>query len=566
MLVLEFQENLCRCYDWQPTKGGHVLKRCLTAPLHKPRAEGDETAAAQKSGAAIRQALKTAGVKAAEAHAVIPKQWVTLRFVTLPSTDAAEIAEMARFEAEKHIPFNVERHVISHYLLSQEGINGAKVIIAALDGPPAQRVTAICAAAGLRLTSIDVSTLALANVFRQSNPPDPETHPTVAQIHIGQSATDITVFHKGEPIFARSIAQGVEKLLPPAEDASALEITPEQLLQIDFLEPLPSHSAEAPLSASTPSEPGLKPATPASEPHEPPAHAAQNWANRLIREIRQTWDFARREYECDPITLISLSGAGCHLKNLIPLLQERLGISILELNPSTPQAQIDPAAQPFPPSTYAIGAGGLLQTLLDDAPRVNLLPPEYIRKHASFQKRQSFIFSVILTTVFLACVFLYCQQEYNHTQDSLARVEEELRKGEEQEKQINYRKKVVRINEEHSRRKGSALGILDDMSSWDALFKRQNMRVSILEFEYTAGRNLKLVGHAYTYEDLNNLRTMLEKSGHFTQVSVESQPKDPNKYPAGGNITLIRYTLNCYLEKEKTEEKTGTSKKTTETD
>ena len=41
----------------------------------------------------LRQVLRESGLKIRDALVVIPKQWVTLRVVTLPTTEAAELAE-----------------------------------------------------------------------------------------------------------------------------------------------------------------------------------------------------------------------------------------------------------------------------------------------------------------------------------------------------------------------------------------------------------------------------------------------------------------------------------------
>jgi hypothetical protein len=99
--IIEFQEHSCLLYAWEAEKGTHILRSFLRLPLTRP--EGGGPGAPECVGAnaaALRQAFRAAGLKTREAVVIIPKQWVTLRVVTLPSTEAAELEEMARFEAQ----------------------------------------------------------------------------------------------------------------------------------------------------------------------------------------------------------------------------------------------------------------------------------------------------------------------------------------------------------------------------------------------------------------------------------------------------------------------------------
>lgn len=122
--IVEFQENLCRLFIWETVKGTFVLKSFVKFPIEKFGEKHEDSESNQATVAALRQAVRATGYKISEAVVVIPKQWVTVRAVTLPSTEPAELADMARFEAQRYIPFNVERHIISHHILRMEGLAG----------------------------------------------------------------------------------------------------------------------------------------------------------------------------------------------------------------------------------------------------------------------------------------------------------------------------------------------------------------------------------------------------------------------------------------------------------
>lgn len=552
MYVVEFQGSFCHVFAWQSVKNSHVLKSLLTVPLEK--AEGDSStqakpsAASQRNGAAIRQALRAANLKVREALAIIPKQWVTLRIVTLPSTDPTEVSEMARFEAERHIPFNVERHVVSHHVLRLEGIQGAQVVIAALDGPPAWEITATMDAAGIHLTCLEVSTLALFNALTYSGAWDTGQHPTAAQIHVGMSATDITILQRGVPIFARSIALGVEKLfasLSPDGPAG------DNLAMMDRIEEMDVFSGQR---AEAAEDSGASFQTPEADSGSPQSPlAVQNWVNRLVQEIRKTHEFANREFECQPISQLFYSGAGLCLRGLKDVLREQLQVPLTEIDPYVKGLRIEqgPPSLRLPPFAYAAAAGAIARDMSEDSVRINLLPSDYVRSHDTTKRKRSLILTGSLAAALVICALVYANLQISSKQRQLEKIRAQADNGAPREKQIRERKSQIKILKDQSKPEGTVMAILNDMSSWKDLFNPNEMHVAITDFQYTAGKTLGLSGTAMSYGEMNDLTVQLKSTRHFSDVKVESWGRDQNWYP--GNVQPIRFKLNCYL--GKTEQK-----------
>lgn len=538
MLVIELQDTYCRIYAWQALRAGQTLKAQTCVPLERndqlpSHAGAPPSAIAQKNGQAIRKALKEIEIKPQEAVVVVPKQWVTLRIVTLPSSETAELREMARFEAERHIPFNVERHIVSHHVLETDEIKGSRVIIAALDGPPAWEITATMSVAGIPLHGITVSTIALANALKDSAMWDSETQTTIAQIHVGESATDITILQDSAPIFARSIPLGIDKLLltlPEESRPELLEMNLQTLQSINLLR----------------EDGGF--ATPGEEAAAPARASLQGWINRLVQEVRRTHDFADREFRCGPLQGLFLSGTGARLGNLKRLLATRLEMEPAEL--SLEGGRLDVSAQeqdgPLAPSAYALAAGVLGAEPEEGYLSINLLPEAYIRKQRGRQKQRVLMVTAGLALMAIVLVVLYMQQLVSIREQELDEINRLLKQSGRRAREVSYRKAVVRILESRQSEKGSALGILNDISSWQQLLGDRNMRVSVQDFSYEAGKLAKISGQARSHKDLNDFIAQLEQSGHFTDVVIESRPNDPNRYPGG--IQLIKYTLNCYLD------------------
>jgi type IV pilus assembly protein PilM len=496
----------------------------------------------QRNANSIRSALKSAAIRDTEAVAVVPKQWVTLRIVTLPSADPGELPEMARFEAERHIPFNVERHIISYHILRADEIAGSQVLIAAIDGPPAGEITQTLSLAGLRAVALEVSTTALANALLYSGAWDSTADPTVAQINMGHSAADITILRNGLPIFARSVSLGIDKLAVPATGSPVI-LSEADLAGIDLLQSPARSIGSRPAGQFNVEAPGREiPVAPAPLDQ---ADALEMWKNRLIQEIRRTHDFAAREFQCEPFSRLYISGVGCALGNIEAFLEGRLGVRPVVLDPFVKDLRHEPSAALAGKSACAIAAGAIVGHDDAKALRVNLLPNEYLRRESGAKRRQSLIITASLALAFLVCGFLYAHQLIQSKERELKEIKQELDRNLGRVADIKYKEGVVRFIGAHSDPKGSALGILNDMSDWPELFGSGGMRVSITEFEYSGGIKLKLSGHAFTHKDLNDFILKLEQSKHFVSVRKESTPLDNRTFP--GNQRLILYTINCYF-------------------
>lgn len=552
--TIHFHESFCELLHWQVTRGAWRLDAHLRVPLRgDPDPERARELAAE-NGAALRAAIKQAGIKVREAVVLVPKQWVTLRFVTLPSTDKTELREMAVFEAGRHIPFHMERHVIDYHLLHSEGIEGSRVMLAALDGPPAMAVTSTLEQAGIHASAIEVSTAALANSLAHSGLWDPQAHPTVVQLDLQPETTEITIYNDGLPIYSRSASVGTEKLFQSAQVEAP---------QPEDDQPALPHDLEA-LAALDLLTPGQAPAIDLANPEaqQPTAaqvdpQATQLWINRLTQEIKQTYDFARRQFDIAPLTELYLSGPGLVIGGMSRLLEERVpGAAVRLLDPFQDQREdaarieaddkkIGWTAAGHAPLCCA--AGALLRDIDRGAMRLNLLPPSYLGRHRRSRQRRALATTAGLALALVALLVLAAYQSLALRRAELDNLQQTIARNKERVDEIRYRQTVVRILEENRSEKSSALAILNTISGWDDLFSGDPMRVSITNFSHEGGEYVKIVGHAIDHRTLNEFVARLADSEHFAEVRIQSRP--PYRFPHSDR-QVLRYTINCYFSEE----------------
>ncbi len=601
---LEFQDDCCRVYHWASSRSAYTLKAALTVPFKRgdaavapgeaPEAslavpapgEGagaqDETFWQKENGQALRKALKDAGLKVEEALAIVPKHWVTLRVVTLPATDPDELNEMARFEAERHIPFNVERHIIAHRVLAKGDLEGSRVLIAAIDGPPIEQVTGTCLAAGLRVTGVEVSTVALVNALRHGGQWDPAEFSTVAFVNVGSANTDILILHEGQPIFARSMSMGAQRIHESLAEAYVVETPPvaarpqhAAVLDLDVddvmdeAEPLlPSPTSDSALASGGVRASLFAPDSTMDAPEPvPPAPMAASTrfdagllrSNRLIREIRRTLDYANREFDCgNSFGRVFLSGQGVAVPDLAEAFQTMFQADVTCLDPfgesqnaSEIRLRCEPSvlAQEPAGAAFSLAAGALVREADPESLRIDLVPPAYVEEHAKSRRKQRIIY--IAFALFLALMggFVVAKKALNDKKSQLAGLDDEISKIKERVNEIKRKQMVVAILRDYTSLDRSPLAILDRISQWSEFFAADRPKVSLESFEYQREKVI-LTGWTQTYPDLDAFEANLKKTGFFEEVSGKRDMASP----PNTREQAVKFTLDCIF-KTQTQEK-----------
>lgn len=543
-------EKECQVVQLKRQKNNLKIESYFTIPF--PNMENEEPSVQiQKKGEILKAALKERKFNCGEAILLIPKHFVTVRHAFLPSDDAEELNRMAHFEAEKHIHFNLERHIISHHIMKKEGVTGSHVLTSAADTPVTDEPLTILEAAGIQPSICSVSSVALYNLFRYLHP-DLNEETTYALINIGFLTQELVIIHKGILIFTRSTSHGLAKLLSSwnslPERQSPIGI--DDLEAIDILDPVSYFSPKeienrAPfawedtfLSNETGEYPLIQqPIIIERETKEPePAYREieilDEWKEKLIQSIRQTYDFARREFDCPPIQNLFISGEGARFSNIAMYLSKNLGIDVqmMKIGDKIIGAE-------HLPGSYFTGLGGTLEYIYDDGIHLNLLPRHFIEAQLTRQKRQNIISLGVMILGVLILGILYFRA-YSLQQERLTQwYNNQIKILKPRVTELADMTKKMRVIEGYVRDERNALAILDRIS----MFPYMPKSVSLTDFKYKKGDTVELSGHALTIKDLNEFIKDLEETGFFKSVDIKQRPwvPLPNNRPKVLNYTLI---------------------------
>jgi Tfp pilus assembly PilM family ATPase len=576
---VEFFDRGARIAILTRHKGRFVVSDLVDVEF-PPVSEGQTQAPAVKA-AAVREALRSRGWRLREIALVLPKNLVTMRLVMLPSIHDAELVEMARFEAQKHIPFNVERHVIAHTVLRKEGVEGSRTLIVAVDRAAFEEPLAICREARFDVTTACVSSLALVEALLL-DPPAGHAEQTFALVNLGWSTVDITIISGGIVRFTRSGTIGLERIAPFLREVIGPKaaVTGETLAGLDALDPQSFfekrgrpvrrravHTVddfEADEADEGPRKGGVAVvaggeavAEPAASALTGPAGEIDKWLGRLVQEIHRTHTFAVHEFECPPLETVYLAGIGSYVVNMGEYLQKNLTCPVVLI---PPPASLDFAAPKGRDlrgvwREYAITIGAVAGSSL---PPVSLLPPEYTETLLVRKRKRAL--AIMATLAFLLCA-LAAGYGVRWVRDQRHQVEFYRAHNENLSPRVtnlNNRERHYRIIREIVVDPRSAGAILEMLSRLDLVRQR---KITLLDYHYIKGDKVQLEGHALSYADLDRFAAELEKFGlddgattgtasqknrTFDLVQQKSRPTVPLP---GGRPTVIKFNLDCLFPK-----------------
>lgn len=171
---------------------------------------------------AIQSAIKDIRLKSSKVIAYIPRRFVNIRILELPSTNPVEIQDMVELQIGKQTPYSRDEIVFDSKILGEGAPGYTRVMLIIVQRGLLSECFGAVEEAGFMLDGMTVSTEGLArywDFFAKSHKTSAET---VGLLDIDSSFSDIAVVSpNNELLFTRSIMVGANTLL--MADPSELE-------------------------------------------------------------------------------------------------------------------------------------------------------------------------------------------------------------------------------------------------------------------------------------------------------------------------------------------------------
>jgi type IV pilus assembly protein PilM len=159
---------------------------------------------------AITSCLADAGVTTRDVVTAVGGRDVIIKKIQIERVKEQQARELMRWEAEQHVPFDMESVELDFQILDPEGRGPEmSVLLVAAKRELVEAKVRVLADAGLNAVSVDVDAFALHNAF-ELNHPNALTG-VVALVNIGHEVTNINIVEDGVPILTRDLPMGTRR-------------------------------------------------------------------------------------------------------------------------------------------------------------------------------------------------------------------------------------------------------------------------------------------------------------------------------------------------------------------
>ena len=171
---------------------------------------------------AVTQAVQHLHLPVKTVNLSVSGQSVIMRVVELPAMKPNELLEALPFEAQRHLPFNVEDVVLDGAILGPSAAQKMWVLMVACKRDLVGRRLEWLQQAGLEAGVVDVDALALANAFAQGRNGQ-QTSGSYALLNLGGQWTNLVMLKDGIPYLVRDIPWGAARLAQQVAESLGVE-------------------------------------------------------------------------------------------------------------------------------------------------------------------------------------------------------------------------------------------------------------------------------------------------------------------------------------------------------
>lgn len=256
---------------------------------------------------AIQKLTQQTGVKNPNFGTSVSGHSVIIKKIELPAMDAAELAESIQWEAEQHIPFDINDVRLDYVTLSENepGRETMEVLLVAVKREKVNDYVSVISQSGKTPALVDVDAFAIQNAYELNYDLDPLK--VVALVNMGAGVTNINIVSRAQSVFWRDISFGGNQFTEALQREFNLSFDQAELLKRG--ESVGAYGAND------------------------ARKVLDGVSAEMATEIQKTFDFFGATSSEGPVDELVLSG-GCALTpNLQEVLRERFGVPTELLNP-----------------------------------------------------------------------------------------------------------------------------------------------------------------------------------------------------------------------------------------
>ena len=159
---------------------------------------------------AIKGLLQSSGIKTKQVVTAVGGRDVIIKKITMDRMKESEAREVIRWEAEQHVPFDMENVELDFQILDpdSDGLQMTVLLVAA-KRELIETKQSLLADVGVEPSLIDVDAFALHNAFALNYPE--AMRGIVGLVNIGHETTNVNILDDGVPVLTRDIPVGTRR-------------------------------------------------------------------------------------------------------------------------------------------------------------------------------------------------------------------------------------------------------------------------------------------------------------------------------------------------------------------
>jgi type IV pilus assembly protein PilM len=250
----------------------------------------------------IRQLFSDTGIKADEVVTAIGGHDVIVKKISMDRMSDEDAREVIRWEAEQHVPFDIQSVVLDFQILDPEGTDPQmEVLLVAAKRELVDTKVSLLQESGLSARVIDVDSFALHNALERNHPEAMQG--IVALVNVGHEMTNVNILEDGVPILTRDIPFGTRRIREELQREQGL--TSEEAEEI-----IQGHKSFGDLY-----------------------RYVESGSEEVAVGVERASAFLMTQAAGESLGRIFLSGGGARVPGLPEALAQRMGIEVFPVNP-----------------------------------------------------------------------------------------------------------------------------------------------------------------------------------------------------------------------------------------
>ncbi len=328
----------------------------------------------------LQEILHEAGIKGGNVNYAIAENLVFTRFVKLPSIEEEKIERIIAFEAQQNVPFPIEEVVWDYQLVAAGGMEEQiQVVLVAIKRDLLEELNATVEATGLRTSIVELAPMALGNAFRHNYR---DLSGCSLLVDIGARTTNL-LFIQPERVFCRSVPIGGGTITTA--------------ISKEFAEPFAAAEARKKRDGFA----GLIPADSKPDSVQRVSKIVGSTVTRLQAELTRSINHYRSEQGGNAPQRIFLAGGCAVTPGLREIVQGGFQLPTEPFDSLRNVALAETASlEDVRRSSHLLGepVGLALRTTTDCLMKLNLRPPNVVRRH-QMEKRRPFLIAAAICFV-----------------------------------------------------------------------------------------------------------------------------------------------------------------------